>query len=430
LLESPAQSLAKKPKFGICLAIIISKHSSLFYAMIHVVMLGLWPDEEMTGGVASHYKNLVLTLSRFSNIKITIISFHNKDNTTNYDGYSVVQMKRSKLFFIFPPLAIVRIWLEVAKLKPDVIHIHGCHPSPYTLFGIITKRKTIYTYHSYPSREYIGAGIIMENGLKHMFVRFVEKTITKKANAIIAVDNRIKEWVISEFGYRFSKKIFVILNGVDVKKFDIHSLDAAEVESFRNRLGISSQEKVVFNAKAFVPKNGQIFLIEAMKKILDEKPSSWLILGGNGPMREKFDELIVDLKISERVVFPGNIPNSMMPLYLAASDIVVIPSISIAGLEEASSIFQVEAMAMSKPVIATNIGGLKETIENGKNGILISDKNPESIAESSLRLMNDVSMAQTLGDNARKYVEENRTWERVAIDVIQIYRQVIQENRG
>ena len=141
-----------------------------------------------------------------------------------------------------------------------------------------------------------------------------------------------------------------------------------------------------------------------MPFILENKECRLLIIG-DGPERHNLMHLADELGIKESVDFLGAIPHKNIAEYIALADIAVIPSIV-----EASSIFMLEAMAMCKPVVATGAWGLEEII-NGKNGVLTD---AEHLGEEIAVLLSDERRLKEIGKNARRYVIENHTWEKIA----------------
>lgn len=125
----------------------------------------------------------------------------------------------------------------------------------------------------------------------------------------------------------------------------------------------------------------------------------------NGPERQDLLYLAEKLGIEKKVEFLGAVPHKHMAEYIALADIAVVPSIV-----EASSIFMLEAMAMRKPVVATSAWGLSEIID-GKNGILTDAVH---LGETIAGLLKDEQLLLELGKNARRYVIENHSWEKIA----------------
>lgn len=189
-------------------------------------------------------------------------------------------------------------------------------------------------------------------------------------------------------------KISVILNGVDTNRFDPAKIKGEKKIAC----------PVILTARRLVKKNGVDFLLRAMPYILSRVECNLLIIG-DGPERSDLIALVEKLGIKNNVNFLGAIPNNDIARYLAFADIAAVPSIV-----EASSIFMLESMAMGKPVIATGAWGLAEII-NGKNGVLT---NATHLGEAIAGLLCDDQMKKELGKNARQYVIENHSWDKIA----------------
>jgi glycosyltransferase involved in cell wall biosynthesis len=192
-------------------------------------------------------------------------------------------------------------------------------------------------------------------------------------------------------------KIKVILNGVDSNRFDPAKITAEKEIAC----------PVILTARRLVKKNGMDNLLRAMPHILDQVQCKLLIIG-DGPERSDLIHLVEKLGIKNNVNFLGAIPNNDIARYIALADIAVVPSIV-----EASSIFMLESMAMGKPVVATGAWGLAEII-NGNNGMLTDAAH---LGEAISGLLCDNQKQKELGENARQYVIENHSWEKIAKQV-------------
>jgi glycosyltransferase involved in cell wall biosynthesis len=130
--------------------------------------------------------------------------------------------------------------------------------------------------------------------------------------------------------------------------------------------------------------------------------------------------MLGDWGLREKVKFTGNVPNSTMPRFYAASDVAVLPS-----LMEATSISGLEAMSAGLPLIGTNIGGIPEIIEHERSGILIEPRSAEQLAAQIVRLLTDGNERRRLGAAARARVEEHFSWDVIAGRTVEVYRKVL-----
>lgn len=384
-----------------------------------VVMLCKWTTDILSGGVAVHVTNLVKKLSKINDLDLTVISF-GETSEVLYEGKTkIVLIKARKIYYLFPFLALIKLSREVSKVKPDLLHLQGGNFSPYLLHVLFfSKLKSVITFHSYPTKELVAHGRLKPNSLKYKLLRWLESYTLKKVDLFISVGLRLKELIIEEYGNNIENKFFFIPNGINMDEFD----SKIDKNLSRSKLNISNEEYIIFHAKSFVQNNGQEYLIKAFPEILKKIPNSKLLLAGEGPKKSELIKFSEKLGISNRVKFLGNINHEKIPSYLAACDIVVIPSVSIGELEETSCILLLEAMAMKKPVIASDIGGLKESIVNGKNGILIPDKDSNEIVNNVLLLFNNSSLYQKLSENAFNYVKNERKWSKIASYTMDVYK--------
>jgi glycosyltransferase involved in cell wall biosynthesis len=389
-----------------------------------VVMLGRYPTGKINNGVAVHTVNLINNLGKAcgKEHEIHMISFGDMTRTI-YDGAAEIKILRiHKIYYLLPILPLMKLMHEIRKVKPDVIHVQGVNLSPYLISMLLSGKncKKVITLHSNPTKELIAHNELKYNTPKYYFLRWLESRGLNDSDLIICVTSILKEWALEEQKNGKSKKALVMPNGVDLNTFwPVKKSDA------RKKLGIPENDFIIFHAKAFVARNGQKYLIQAMPRILEHIPGAKLYLAGEGPLKPEMQTLIEDLHIKDNVVLLGDLPNVKVPGYLAASDVICIPSIFTEGLEEGSSIFLIEAMAMEKPCIASDMGGLAESIKNGVNGLLIPDKDEAAISSAVIRLYDDPALADRISKNARLYVEHERNWGALTDQLLRLYKSVV-----
>jgi len=121
----------------------------------------------------------------------------------------------------------------------------------------------------------------------------------------------------------------------------------------------------------------------------------------------------------------GSVPHSEIHKYFKAVDVVLIPSITSHGVQEATSLAALEGMSCGKPVIVTNVGGLKEIVTNRRTGIIVPEKDPEAIATAIETILENPDVATIIGSNAREYVLKHHSYISYASRVLDIYKKVI-----
>ena len=162
---------------------------------------------------------------------------------------------------------------------------------------------------------------------------------------------------------------------------------------------------------------GVFYLLHGLKALLLEIDRARLIIVGTGPDEIPLKRLAEELGIQGRVDFRGRQEN--IQAILSETEIFVLPSLS-----EGMSNVLLEAMGCGLPIVATAVGGNRDLIRDGYNGILIPPQDSMGLGAAVLELLTDVRLAESLGRAARKTVEEHYSMERIADDYVRLYSQV------
>ena len=216
----------------------------------------------------------------------------------------------------------------------------------------------------------------------------------------IVVSHEVKARLIGEFPALDPDRIHVIYNGVDLSRFDPAALSEAERQQARRSLDIPDEHRVVTTVGRLDPIKNTSLLVSASHKVLDRFPDTTFLVVGDGSEREALTDEVEQKGVSDHFRFAGFVEN--MPQLLASIDIYVHTSLS-EGLPNAV----LEAMAMARPVVATEVGGTPELIESGKDGILISPGDTDSLVDHLTGLLGDTDRRQQIGVSARRRVESD-----------------------
>lgn len=211
-------------------------------------------------------------------------------------------------------------------------------------------------------------------------------------------------------------RIINIPNGVDVKRFN-NNINGTAV---RKKYNILKEDILILCPRNLVIKTGIIYLIKAAPIILKQYKNTKFLIVGDGIERNNLENEVKKNRLEDIVIFTGTIPNSKMPEYYAASDIVVLPS-----LIEATSISGLEALACGKALIGTNVGGIIEIIDDKITGILIPPKDVNALADSILSLVKDYDLRTKLGLYARERTCQKFSWEKIAEKTMNVYKQFL-----
>ena len=193
----------------------------------------------------------------------------------------------------------------------------------------------------------------------------------------------------------------------------------------RKQLGLKKDEKIIFSLGRFVEKKGFEYLVEAMRDVKDKK--AVCIIAGYGPLQPKLEAMIKEYGLDKRVKLIPRIQNEKVALWVNAVDVFTVPSIlDSLGETETLGLVAVEAIACGRPVIASKVGGLVDSVIDNQTGFLVKEKDPKDLAEKINRLMANPGLIEKLGKNARKHAENEFAWPKIVAKTLDIYKQVLE----
>jgi D-inositol-3-phosphate glycosyltransferase len=246
-----------------------------------------------------------------------------------------------------------------------------------------------------------------------------EREVAADADRIICASEGEREMLIGLYGAA-PQSVTVVPCGVDTDSF--RPLKRSRV---RRSLGLPADEPIVLFVGRIEPLKGIDVLIEAAARV--DGGFNLLVVGGGGKdaeRKESLTSLANELGLSERVIFRDAVPHDDLPLYYNAADICVVPS-----YYESFGLVAVEAMACGVPVVASRVGGLKETVIDGRTGYLVPWRCPDPFAERLELLLSNEPLRRKLGREARAAVERFR-WSEVAAQVEDVYHELVSQYRG
>lgn len=337
------------------------------------------------GGGESHLLSLVENINR--NIyEPVVLSFT--------DGPMIDRLKEMNIpVYIIPtekPFDF-RVWKKVAALllkeKVDLVHCHGTRAMS-NVFKAAKRIKVplVYTIHGWSFHED-----------QHPLIKRVrimgEKFLTARADLNIAVSESNMQTGSRNFPHF---KAIVINNGINQQKFN----PAKKFKDIRKEMGISQASVLLLFIARFTSQKQPLSLIKSFAQAMKVNPELQLLMVGDGDERKEAQESVKQLNLGDKVHFLNF--RQDVPDLLAACDIFVLPS-----LWEGLPIGLLEAMSMGKSIIATNVDGTMEIIENNFNGLLIEPNNlVDNLTKAIISLSADANLRNRLADNALKTVKD------------------------
>mgnify|MGYP000855911770 CR=1 FL=1 len=300
-----------------------------------------------------------------------------------------------QIFFSRFPFSLknIKAYLAIKKIISEenyrLIHVH----TPIAAFLVrlaARKYKTpvIYTAHGF--HFYKGAPIF-----DNFLFKFIETLAARWTTCLIVINEEDLQ-AAKTMGYVPGENLFYI-PGVGVN-LDYYQLQGSTKEA-RQELGISDDVPMVLCAAEFSPNKNHILLLDAWEQTLHLVPDAVLVLAGFGQLETEIKEKIKDRDLEHSVFMIGY--RYDLPRFLHMADVVVLPS-KREGLPRAI----LEAMACAKPVVATNIRGNRDLVEDGKNGFLVPLHSPEPLARALALLLTDRNLAAKMGTSGREMADE------------------------
>lgn len=314
--------------------------------------------------------------------------------------------------------ALQRSILAVAaKEKPQVLHAHS--PVLNAWPAIWAARKlgipAVYEIRAFWEDAAVDHGTTTEGSLRYRATRAFETRACFRADAVVTICEGLRKG-LRERGLP-KEKLFVLPNGVEADTFPPPPLDTA----LRSRLGLDGKTVVGFIGSLY-RYEGLRYLLQAMPMLLAERPDMACLIVGGGydGEEEELKAQAAQLGIADKVKVTGKVPHAEVNGYYSVIDVLVYPRIRSRLLETVTPLKPLEAMSMEKLVAGSDVGGIKELIEPGVNGLLFRADDPADLARVVLGALADPAEAGRLRKAARVHVREKRSWN----TLIDAHRQV------
>lgn len=230
-----------------------------------------------------------------------------------------------------------------------------------------------------------------------MIFRGLFRTTLNHSSTVLTLSKRIRRELIDQYRIDPSKIMIYRYKMSNI----FHPQDSKDIKAILNPNG-----PVVLTLCRISPEKGLEFLIEAARDIVNKVPNVRIVIKGssnNQKYRDKLTKLVHQYSLESHLVFLEFSPYSEVPKFLSASDVLVLPSIS-----EGLPTVLLEAMATGIPVVATNVGGVPDIIEDGRNGLLVSPGKSRALAEAVVRLLRDSGLRKRLREKGFQTVQQAR----------------------
>lgn len=373
-----------------------------------------------TGGVENYSYNIAIRLAAKGETFNIFTTNHNEKEYVDekIDGLNIHRIPISFKVSNTPICLGLKRKLEllIKEDKPDLINGHT--PVPY--FADVASR--IARKHKIPFVLTYYSDLIKETPMYNIISKLYNSMFCKKtislADRIIALSPYYIR--LSPYLQQYKGKSSAVPPGVDIEKFN-PSLDGSLL---REKYNLKEERIILFVAQLDKTHKhkGLNFLIKALNHLHKEGINVKLVIVGEGDYKDKYRSQVRELKLETHVFFSGYVPEDKLPFFYRSSNVTVLPTYL---KTEGFGMVLIEANACGRPVIGTRIGGIPFVVRDEYNGLLVPPADSASLAKALGKIFMNDKLADEMGNNGRKLVEENFTWEKAANDTLRIFKEVL-----
>ena len=318
-----------------------------------------------------------------------------------------VPIHRISTMGIKDPRVIPRLVAMMREQKPDVVHTHLSKSDVAGLMaaamaGVPVRISSIHNVDPWRQKKWLSE---------------IMKQWTKTSHHMIAVSEGVRDYVLEYSDYP-AEKITTVANGIDLDRFDPATVPPIDKTQF----GIPEDALTVCMVARLEESKGHHILIDAASKVIADLPDAYVMIVGDGHLREGLEAQRDRMGLDDNVIFTGI--QRDIPGVMRAVDVITFSS-----LWEGLPVALLEAMAMANPVVSTAVGGIPNVITDGEDGLLVPKDNAAALAKGLLKVLKDSALRDTLGTNARRTIEAQYSAAAMHQQILDLYENILAQNR-
>ena len=305
--------------------------------------------------------------------------------------------------------------------RPDLIHAHSPVLNALPALWVRLQKRLPVVYEMRASWEdaAVDHGTTTEGSLRYRVSRGLETLALKGADQITTICEGLRGDIAAR-GIA-EQKITVIPNAVDVTNFQFGVPASPELQA---RLGLQGSTVIGF-AGSFYGYEGLHLLVDALAQLRRMRPDAVLLLVGGGPQEAALKAQVQAAGLSDAVVFTGRVPHSEVQRYYELIDVLAYPRLPIRLTELVTPLKPLEAMAQGRIFVASNVGGHRELIRHRDTGYLCPAGDATALAQGLADALADQDRWPQMRANARRFVEQERTWTASVARYAEVYRRAL-----
>ncbi len=303
------------------------------------------------------------------------------------------------------------------RLRPDLLHAHSpvLNAWPAIRVGRRLGIPVVYEIRAFWEDAAVDHGTQSEWGLRYRITRSMETRAVEAASQVVTICGGLRGDLVAR-GIPISK-IGVVPNAVDIHHF---SLGGVADPDLKARLGLTGHRVIGFLG-SFYAYEGLDLLIQSLPLILAQAEDVKILLVGGGPQEANLKAQASALGVADKVVFVGRVPHAEVNRYYDLVDLLAYPRHAMRLTDLVTPLKPLEAMAQGRLLIASDVGGHQELIEDGHTGVLFRAGDAADLAAKAVATLNREDGGDTLRANGRRFVETERNWTRSIANYRAIY---------
>ncbi len=314
-----------------------------------------------------------------------------------------------------------RLDAVIEATRPDVMHAHSpvLNAVPSLWVGHRRRLPVVYEVRAFWEDAAVDHGSTTEGSLRYRASRALETLALQRADQVTTICEGLRQDIAAR-GIA-PERIKVIPNAVEVGEFRFGTEPDAEL---RRALGLDGTTVIGF-AGSFYAYEGLDLLLEAMRQMLPRNPQLRLLLVGGGPQESALKAQATAAGIQDRVIFTGRVPHTEVQRYYELIDVLAYPRLPMRLTELVTPLKPLEAMALGRMLVASDVGGHRELIRHGETGFLFRAGDASALAAAIEELLAKRPLWSAVRAQARRFVEVERTWKSSAARYREVYRRAL-----
>jgi len=309
-----------------------------------------------------------------------------------------------------------RIAEAAAIERPHLLHAHS--PVITALAGLSAGGKlrlpVVYEIRAFWEDAAVDHGTYASGSWKYRLTRAVETWACRRVSQITVLCRGLEEDLAARGIPR--DRMVIIPNGIDPEQF----AHAVPDEEYRARWNLGGRRVAAFLG-SFYHYEGLDLLVRAYARLRSKLSDLALLLVGGGEMERDLRDLVQELGLADGVIFAGRVPQERVPGIYALADVLVYPRYPMRLTQLVTPLKPLEAMATGKALVASDVGGHRELIQDGLTGVLFRAGEVEALVETLGRVLGDPAWRRSLGEAGKAWVAAERSWQRTTAPYADVY---------